>query len=331
MRLDSVEGVGIGFRRELAKELLNAVENAPRFVELAPENWMGIGGRWGKVLGEVVERYPILSHGLSLSLGSPEPLDWKFLRDLKVFLQQARVQIFSEHLSFCKCANAHLHDLLPLPFTEEAVAHVSGRIREAQKYLERRIAIENITYYTPIDVQMDEATFIRSVVEEADCDLLLDINNVYVNAHNHGYDPKQFISSLPLERVVYIHIAGHEEGELYPNNLKNWDLERVKAPEFDDLNQPNITNIEQVEIVEPRELSRSSKTNSSGYLGIKIDSHGEPVCQGVFDLFAWAIERIPPVPVLLERDNNIPPYSELVQEMQILQDIYDRGKLHAVC
>lgn len=266
-----VEGVGVGFRRELAKELLQATVDAPSFVELAPENWMGIGGRWGKVLREVVERYPILTHGLSLSLGSPEPLDWNFLRELKHFLEQTRAEIFSEHLSFCKCANAHLHELLPLPFTEEAVLHVARRISEVQSYLERRIAIENITYYTPIDVQMDEATFLRAVVEEADCDLLLDVNNVYVNSHNHSYDPKQFISSLPLKRVVYIHIAGHEEGQL------------------------------------------------------KIDSHGEPVCQGVFDLFAWAIERMTPVPVLLERDCNIPPYAELGKECRILQSICDQA------
>lgn len=207
--------VGLGFRRDLADVLIASEPGLPHFVEFAPENWMGIGGRWGKKVSQVVERYPVLLHGLSLSLGSPEPLDWELLKNIKAFIEWTGAEIYSEHLSFSKCGNAHLYDLLPLPFTEEAVKHVSLRIREAQDFLGRRIAIENVTYYTTLESEMDEATFISSVLEEADCDLLLDINNVYINAHNHSYDPKAFLNKLPMERLVYIHIAGHKNEEGY--------------------------------------------------------------------------------------------------------------------
>ncbi len=205
--------IGIGARREFVDELIEQQDLHPDFVELAPENWMKMGGYWGKKLRQVTERYPVTCHGLSLSLGSPEKLDYAFVKDLKKFLEQHDVQIFSEHLSYTKTHNAHVYDLLPIPFREDAVKHVAQRIREAQELLGRRIAIENVSYYTEVDAEMDEATFIRSIVEEADCDLLLDVNNVYVNAFNHNYDAKEHIKNLPLHRVAYIHMAGHEQVE----------------------------------------------------------------------------------------------------------------------
>jgi len=206
-----ITGAGLGFRRNLAEAILDGSELQPRFVEFAPENWIGLGGKWGKVVNAIVERFPILCHGLSLSIGSPEPLDWDFLREIKAFLASTGVVLYSEHLSYSKCDNAHLYDLLPIPFREDAVHHAAARIRQVQDYLDRRIAIENVSYYTPVTPEMDEATFIRAIIEEADCDLLLDINNVYVNAFNHGYNAKEYISQLPLERVSYIHMAGHEQ------------------------------------------------------------------------------------------------------------------------
>lgn len=206
-----VTGAGLGFRRNLAEAILDGAELQPRFVEFAPENWIGLGGKWGKVVDEVIDRFPILCHGLSLSIGSPEPLDWDFLREVKRFLDQTGAVLYSEHLSYSKCDNAHLYDLLPIPFREEAVHHAAQRIRQVQDFLERRIAIENVSYYTAVTPEMDEATFVRAVVQEADCDLLLDVNNVYVNAFNHRYDAKEYLSQLPLERVAYIHMAGHEQ------------------------------------------------------------------------------------------------------------------------
>ncbi|HWY38419.1 MAG TPA: DUF692 domain-containing protein, partial [Bacteroidia bacterium] len=141
--------------------------------------------------------------------GSPDELDWDFLKKLKIFLKQYNVQIYSEHLSYAKCDNAHLYDLLPIPFREDAVKHIVERIKTVQDFLERKIAIENVSYYTPVAAEMDEPTFISTIVNGADCQLLLDVNNVYVNAFNHKYDAKEFIKKLPLDKVAYIHMAGH--------------------------------------------------------------------------------------------------------------------------
>ena len=203
--------VGIGLRRDISEEILDSKLLTPDFLEFAPENWMGVGGNWNRTLQKAVSSYPITCHGLSLSLGSPEELDWDFIRELKVFLDENQVQIFSEHLSYTKSQNAHLYDLLPIPFRKDAVDHVANRIRQVQDKLERPLAIENVSYYTPVAAQMSEAEFVNSIVEKAECNLLLDVNNVYVNAFNHGYDAREFIGQLPLDRVAYIHMAGHEQ------------------------------------------------------------------------------------------------------------------------
>jgi len=203
--------IGLGLRRDIIEEFLDREVIQPDFIEFAPENWIGMGGYWGKKIRRAVEKYPVTCHGLSLSLGSPEELDYRFMKELKSFLDNNRVEIFSEHLSYTKCANAHLYDLLPIPFREDAVKHVAQRIREAQDFLERPIAIENVSYYTAVAAEMDEATFISSIVEESGCQLLLDVNNVYVNSFNHGYDAKEFIRRMPLDKVAYIHMAGHEK------------------------------------------------------------------------------------------------------------------------
>lgn len=206
-----LSGAGIGFRRDLANCLLEYDGQAVHFIEVAPENWMGIGGKWGKRFREATEKYPVTCHGLSLSLGSPDPLDVEFLARVKHFLEEFSVAVYSEHLSYTKCNNAHIYELLPIPFTEEAALHVAHRIREAQDVLERKIAIENVSYYTPVTPELTEHEFLTLVLEEADCELLLDVNNVYVNAFNHKYNAKDFLSQIPLERVSYIHMAGHEQ------------------------------------------------------------------------------------------------------------------------
>jgi len=205
--------VGLGLRRDIAEEILDSQTLTPDFLEFAPENWMGMGGAWKRVLDRAVERFPITCHGLSLSLGSPEELDWDFIRDLKVFLDENQVKIFSEHLSYTKSKNAHLYDLLPIPFRRDAVDHVADRIRRVQDKLERPLAIENVSYYTPVAAEMSEIEFINQIVDRAQCHLLLDVNNVYVNAFNHRYDAREYISQLPLSKVAYIHMAGHEQVE----------------------------------------------------------------------------------------------------------------------
>ena len=178
------------------------------FYEVAPENWIGVGGRYGKQLRAFTERYPFVCHGLSLSIGAPNPLDETFLHRVKRFLDQHQIRAYTEHLSYCS-DDGHLYDLMPIPFTEEAVRHVAARIRRSQDILERRIAMENVSYYAAPGKQMEEIEFINAVLAEADCDLLLDVNNIYVNSVNHGYDAERFMYALPADRVVYFHVAGH--------------------------------------------------------------------------------------------------------------------------
>ncbi|QJP95066.1 HvfB family MNIO-type RiPP peptide maturase [Pseudomonas fluorescens] len=200
--------VGLGLRRGLMKDLQAARIGDFDFLEVAPENWIGVGGAHGAALCELAERYPLSCHGLSLSLGGSAPLDVDFLREVRVFLDHYNVPLYSEHLSYCS-DDGHLYDLLPLPFTEEAVHHVAARIRQAQDILGRRLAVENVSYYAAPRQDMDEVTFTNAVLREADCDLLLDVNNVYVNSINHGFDPQTFLVGIESGRVVGMHVAGH--------------------------------------------------------------------------------------------------------------------------
>jgi len=205
---DPVQGAGLGLRRPLMGALAEHAPEAVAFCEIAPENWIGVGGAWGRRLREFTERMPVLGHGLSLSIGGPAPLDEAFVQRLKRFLDTHGIRCFSEHLSYC-ADDGHLYDLMPIPFTDDAVRHVAARIRRVQALLERRIAIENVSYYAAPGKEMEEIEFIRAVLAEADCDLLLDVNNLYVNSVNHGYDAVRFLTALPAARVRYIHVAGH--------------------------------------------------------------------------------------------------------------------------
>jgi uncharacterized protein (UPF0276 family) len=178
------------------------------FLECAPENWIGVGGAYGQSLARLAERFPLSCHGLSLSLGGPAPLDVELLRLIRQFVEQHQVALYSEHLSYCS-DDGQLYDLLPLPFTDEAVRHVAARIRQTQDSLGRRIAVENASYYAAPYKALSEIEFLQAVLAEADCDLLLDVNNVFVNAINHGYDAVNFLAEVPVERVVCLHVAGH--------------------------------------------------------------------------------------------------------------------------
>ena len=201
--------VGLGFRRELIPALKTGVPDAIDFFEIAPENWIDLGGILGRDLCVFTERYPFVCHGLSLSIGSPAPLDEVLLKKVRRFLDRHQIRFYTEHLSYCS-DDGHLYDLLPIPFTEEAVKYVAARVRSVQNILERRIALENASFYVQAPIaELSEADFIRAVLVEADCDLHLDVNNVYVNSINHAYDPIEFIRAMPTERIVYMHIAGH--------------------------------------------------------------------------------------------------------------------------
>lgn len=262
--------VGIGYRKDFAEAFLQSNILNPSFIEVAPENWMGVGGYWKKQFMKVLEQYPLFTHGLSLSIGSPDELDFVFLKKVKSFLKETNAEIYSEHLSYAKCDNAHLYDLLPLPFTEDAAKHVVERIKTVQDVLERKIAIEIVSYYTSIAPEMSEIDFINTILKESDCELLLDVNNIYVNSFNHQFDAKDFISQLPMSRVSYIHMAGHE---------------------------------------------KVSET-------LIIDTHGEAIIDPVYNLFEYTMDLLQrDVPVLLERDFNIPDMQELQDEMNKLWGI----------
>ncbi len=208
-----VSGAGLGLRREKLSEMLDAMQSdnlSPvNFMEVAPENWIHVGGSFGKKFRQFTEQYDFLCHGLSLSIGSPAPLDENFVHDIAAFMKTHGVKHYSEHLTYCS-DDGHLYDLLPIPFTEEAVHYVAERIRRVQDILQQEISMENASYYTAAPGQeMQEIEFINAVLDEADCGLLLDVNNIYVNSINHLYDPIDFLKQLPAKRIRYAHIAGH--------------------------------------------------------------------------------------------------------------------------
>jgi len=263
---------GLGLRRSLMPELDAAgnLRSAIDFFEIAPENWLGIGGRLGKAFRRYTEAYPFIAHGLSLSLGGPDPLDEIFLQRLKGFLDEHGILLYSEHLSWCS-DGAHLYDLLPIPFPEDALKHVAARVRRTQDILGRRIAVENASFYTPLASEISEPEFLLGVVREADCDLLLDVNNVYVNSVNHRYDARHFIDQIPAERVAYLHVAGHYE----------------EAPD------------------------------------LIVDTHGADIVDPVWELLAYTYQHLGRRPTLLERDFNIPPLPELLQELGKVRQVQD--------
>lgn len=201
-----------------------------------------MGGRLGKEFRKFTERFPFVSHGLSLSLGGPEPLDFELLASIKAFLREHNIRRYTEHLSYCS-DHGHLYDLMPIPFTEDAVHYVADRVRQVQDFLEQPIGIEHVSYYAAPGAEMSEIDFVNAVVKEADCELLLDVNNAYVNSINHGYDPYEFISALPGERICYVHIAGHfDEAEDLKVDTHGsavidpvWDLLQHAYQEFGEL------------------------------------------------------------------------------------------------
>jgi len=285
----AVHGAGLGLRRALTGPLAEVQPGAISFLEVAPENWMNIGGKLGRQFRSFTERFPFVTHGLSLSIGSPAPLDVAFVRRVKQFLDLHGIRDYTEHLTYCS-DDGHLYDLMPIPFTEAAVKYVSARVRRVQDILGRRIALENASYYVALGAsagdrnsyrgtpavapgcEMSELEFIRAVIERADCDLLLDVNNIYVNSINHRYDPLEFLHGLPGERIRYVHVAGHYE-------------------EAEDL---------------------------------RVDTHGADVIDPVWDLLDKAYARFGVLPTLLERDFNIPPLAQLLQEIEHIRRLQAR-------
>jgi len=206
-----LQGHGVGLRRPHF-EHVEAFVGSVDFLEIVPENFMAFGGEPLEVLDRVRTTHPIVSHGVNLSVGGDMPLDGEYLADLKALCDRIDSPFFSDHCCYTALGGTWFHDLLPMPFSEEAVHHVAGRAREAAERVERPLALENISYYAVMPgSRLSEAQFLTAVLEEADCGLLLDVNNIIVNSHNHGEDPESFLDSIPLERVVQVHMAGHSE------------------------------------------------------------------------------------------------------------------------
>ncbi len=264
-------GVGLGLRRELAQDIY---QNRQRidWLELCPENYMEIGGKAQERLEQAIEAFPLISHGINLSIGSADPLNQDYLAKLKKLLDRVDSAWWSDHLCFTSVDGRYLHDLLPLPLTREALAHIIERIKYVQKFVGRPFLIENISYYMTVPgAEMSEAQFISEILERADCGLLLDVNNVYVNSINHCFDPHDYINQLPLERVAQIHVAGHSK--------------------IDD---------------------------------VVIDTHGMPVIEPVFELLRDVLAKTHVNAILLERDQNYPPFEELITELDSIRRIAEQ-------
>lgn len=294
-----LQGAGLGYRRDLADDFLNlSSNNAIQFMEVAPENWVKMGGAARYKFDQAAERYPLAVHGLSLSLGGQAPLDRELLKNTKALMTQYNSTFFSEHLSYCEC-EGHLYDLLPMPFTEEAVKHVAQRIRYVQDFLGLQISLENTSYYlhSPTST-MNEVEFLNAIAQEADCGIHLDVNNVYVNGVNHGLlDPYVFLDQVDVKRVNYIHIAGHDE-------------EHSAAQVVEDLEGESFNKIKGAYRHLPELL---------------IDTHGEAVKGTVWDLLEYAYQRLPVIPpTLLERDFNFPPFAELYAEVEHIAQLQQK-------
>lgn len=268
---EDVDGVGLGLRVAFGRALLDTRPEAIRWLEVHPENYVGRGGRFRALLEEAADHWAIVPHGLTSNLGSPDRFDAGWLADLRGFLDAIDAPWYSDHLCFCSSGHAHLFDLLPLPRTPETVQVCVDRIHELQDALGRPVAVENVSAYLPQEHEMPEIEFLLEVVERADALMLLDVNNVYVNACNHGFDARAWLAQVPGERVVQMHVAGH--------------------------------------LVRPD--------------GLRIDTHGEAICDDVFALVGETLKRIGPRPILLERDNNPPSLDVLVAECEQLQRLVD--------
>lgn len=263
-----VLGVGLGLRRELAHETFDNADKID-WLELVPENYMDLGGAARERLEQANSAFPLVTHGVNLSIGSVDPLSETYLKALKKLLDTIDAPWFSDHLCFTSVAGHYLHDLLPLPTSREAVQHVVKRIKMVQDYIERPLLLENISYYMNMPgSELTEVQFLSDVLDKADCGLLLDVNNVYVNSINHNFDPYKYLNALPIERTVQMHVAGHSHGE---------------------------------EMI--------------------IDTHGNPVIEPVFELLDYVLARVPVNAVMLERDQNYPEFSEILDELRQIRTI----------
>lgn len=258
-----IKGFGLGLRTE---HYADFVDRKPvlDWLEIISENYLVPGGKPLHFLDRIRADYPMVMHGVSLSIGSVDPLDFNYLRDLKRLAERVEPGWISDHLCWTGVDHTHLHDLLPLPYTEETLRHLTERINRVQEFLGRRILLENVSSYVVCaHDEMNEWTFLSELAARADCWLLLDVNNVYVSARNHGFNPREYIDAMPGRRVRQIHLAGHQDqGDLV------------------------------------------------------IDTHDHPIRDEVFDLYAYTLQKLGPIPTMIERDDHIPPLEQLLAELE---------------
>jgi uncharacterized protein (UPF0276 family) len=265
-------GFGLGLRAPHYHSILRG-EGSLDWVEALTENYLGIGesggGRGLDTLLEIRTRLPVVLHGVSLSIGSTDPLDLNYLKKLRALSERLRPEYISDHICWTGVGGRNLHDLLPLPFTNATLDHLVPRISQVQDFLGSRIVLENVSsYLTYRQSEMPEWDFIAELSRRADCGILLDVNNVYVSSVNHGFRPEDFLAAIPWERVAHVHLAGHSDhGE---------------------------------------------------YL---IDTHDQPICPEVWDLYRLVNEKYWSGSTLIERDANIPSLAELEQELEIVRSI----------
>lgn len=271
-------GIGLGLRREHYGSLLGRLPSELQWFEVAPENYMEIGGKVYRDFCELAEKVPVVAHSVSMSLGSLDPLNKPFLKQLKKFIRAHKIPIASDHICFSSYKGVQFDDLVPLPFTWEAVRHTAKRIRQVQDFLEVPYAVENVSSYVPVGApEMTEWDFVRAVVEESGAQLLLDVNNIYVNSVNFGFDPEVYLKAMPLDKIAYVHIAGHRQ------KRKNFIL----------------------------------------------DTHGAEIVNPVWKILDRLAEMTKLPAVMIERDANIPPLEEILDEVRHIQKILKVPNAHA--
>jgi uncharacterized protein (UPF0276 family) len=261
-------GFGLGLRPHYYRDILEGAGRVDWF-EIISENYMVAGGPPLVMLDRIRADYSIAMHGVSMSLASADPLDLDYMRQLKTLAHRVEPVFISDHLAWTGVHGVNLHDLLPIPYTEATLEHVTHRVAQAQDFLGRRLLVENpSSYFTFEESEMDESTFLAELAQRADCHLLLDVNNIFVSASNHGFDPVDYIQSIPVSRVAQIHLAGHIDQDT-----------------------------------------------------CKVDTHDQPVCEDVWSLYSLVRRRFGPVPAMIERDADFPPFCELVAELDKARDI----------
>lgn len=263
----ALSGFGLGLRPQHFPEILTEDDSSTSGVdwfEILSENFIGVGGPPLRNMMAVREHFPMVMHGVSMSIGSTDPLDEDYLAGLKALADMVEPELISDHLCWTGVHGLNMHDLLPLPLTTETAKHVAERVMHVQDVLGRRFMLENTsTYVTFAEDEMTEWEFLSEIAKQADCHILLDVNNIYVSAFNHGFSADDYLKGVPADRIKQIHLAGHEH------------------------NGDHI-----------------------------VDTHDEPVPKDVLDLYGEATSLLGPVPTMIERDGNIPPFAELVAELQ---------------